>query len=324
MTILAVGFRARGSVGRCASRRTHRASRSCGRSAASRTTSRPTLGSAFQLTYPRYEILLLRRVGERSDRAPRAAPDRRASACSGAAARRRRTHQHQSEAEQHRERMGAATPRWIVMADSNVLMPPDYLERLLDTGTGYGPHCHRQPIGCAPGNVWAELECAFLNTYQARWQLAADARPGLCTRQDDAVAPRDPGSRGRHSGARLEAGRGCRLSPSSCASLVCACAADTSPFPQPLGHRTLGGGMEAPVALGAAAAAFVRALFLSEFSQAASCRFASPLSWPRSARCRLGSPSPSRRSGTGRKRCSRRPSAGRSRRGRFRSGSRAT
>jgi len=58
----------------------------------------------------------------------------------------------------------AASHPWIVMADSNVLMPPDYLHRLLeswrpDTGLISSP-----AIGCAPGNVWAELECAFLNT----------------------------------------------------------------------------------------------------------------------------------------------------------------
>ena len=69
----------------------------------------------------------------------------------------------------------AASHPWIVMADSNVLMPPDYLHRLLeswrpDTGLVSSP-----AIGCAPGNVWAELECAFLNTYQARWQGFADS-----------------------------------------------------------------------------------------------------------------------------------------------------
>jgi ceramide glucosyltransferase len=68
----------------------------------------------------------------------------------------------------------AAAHPWIVMADSNVLMPPDYLQRLLaswrpDTGVVSSP-----PIGCAPGNLWAELECAFLNTYQARWQFFGD------------------------------------------------------------------------------------------------------------------------------------------------------
>jgi len=54
-------------------------------------------------------------------------------------------------------------------------MPPDYMERLLaswraDTGLVASP-----PIGSQPHSVWAELECAFLNTYQARWQYIADA-----------------------------------------------------------------------------------------------------------------------------------------------------
>lgn len=69
----------------------------------------------------------------------------------------------------------AAAYDWIVMADSNVLMPPDYIERLFsrwgpETGLTSAP-----PAGVLPENIWAELECGFLNTYQARWQLAADA-----------------------------------------------------------------------------------------------------------------------------------------------------
>jgi len=68
----------------------------------------------------------------------------------------------------------AASYPWIVMADSNVLMPADYLGRLLhtwqaDTGVVSSP-----AIGCMPQNLWGELECAFLNTYQARWQCFAD------------------------------------------------------------------------------------------------------------------------------------------------------
>jgi ceramide glucosyltransferase len=64
---------------------------------------------------------------------------------------------------------------WIVLADSNVLMPRDYVERLFaswrsDTGLVASP-----PIGSQPQGFWAELECAFLNTYQARWQYIADA-----------------------------------------------------------------------------------------------------------------------------------------------------
>jgi ceramide glucosyltransferase len=69
----------------------------------------------------------------------------------------------------------AAKHDWIVLADSNVLMPPDYLERLFlswraDTGLVASP-----PIGSQPEGASAELECAFLNTYQARWQYIADA-----------------------------------------------------------------------------------------------------------------------------------------------------
>ena len=69
----------------------------------------------------------------------------------------------------------AAEHDWIVLADSNVLMPRDYIQRLFaswrpDTGLVASP-----PVGCRPRGPWAELECAFLNTYQARWQYVADA-----------------------------------------------------------------------------------------------------------------------------------------------------
>ncbi|MGD0025382.1 MAG: glycosyltransferase, partial [Xanthobacteraceae bacterium] len=69
----------------------------------------------------------------------------------------------------------AAAHQWIIIADSNVLMPPDYIQLLFaswraDTGLVASP-----PIGCRPQGIWAELECAFLNTYEARWQYAADA-----------------------------------------------------------------------------------------------------------------------------------------------------
>jgi len=64
---------------------------------------------------------------------------------------------------------------WVILADSNVLMPRDYVQRLLagwraDTGILCSP-----PIGSLPVGFWAEVECAFLNTYQARWQYAADS-----------------------------------------------------------------------------------------------------------------------------------------------------
>jgi ceramide glucosyltransferase len=69
----------------------------------------------------------------------------------------------------------AARHDWIIMADSNVLMPRDYVRRLLSAWEeGAGLVCS-PPIGCAPQGAWAELECTFLNSYQARWQCFADS-----------------------------------------------------------------------------------------------------------------------------------------------------
>src|SRR5262249_60445140 len=68
----------------------------------------------------------------------------------------------------------AAAHPFIVIADSNVLMPKNYIQRLLaawqpDTGLVCSP-----PAGCRPDGFWAHLECAFLNSYQARAQYFAD------------------------------------------------------------------------------------------------------------------------------------------------------
>jgi len=67
-----------------------------------------------------------------------------------------------------------ASHDFVVFADSNVLMPRDYVQRLLtqfdsETGLVCSP-----PVGSRPENLWAEVECAFLNGYQARWQILAD------------------------------------------------------------------------------------------------------------------------------------------------------
>jgi ceramide glucosyltransferase len=69
----------------------------------------------------------------------------------------------------------AARYPWIVLADSNVLMPVDYIERLMaswrpDTGLVCSP-----PLGSSPANFWAGVECAYLNAFQATWQYVADA-----------------------------------------------------------------------------------------------------------------------------------------------------
>lgn len=67
----------------------------------------------------------------------------------------------------------AATSTWILMADSNVLLPRDTMQRLFgewraDTGLVSSPPAGIRPIGFA-----ARLECAFLNGFQGRWQLAS-------------------------------------------------------------------------------------------------------------------------------------------------------
>jgi len=69
----------------------------------------------------------------------------------------------------------AARHQWIVLADSNVLAPRDYLQQMLvafrpDVGLVCSP-----PLGVWPEGPLAQLECAFLNSFQARWQFCSDA-----------------------------------------------------------------------------------------------------------------------------------------------------
>jgi ceramide glucosyltransferase len=68
----------------------------------------------------------------------------------------------------------AAQAELIAMVDGNVVFPPDLIDRLLavwDESTGLSSSA---PIGVKPLGLWAEVECAFLNTFHTRWQLSAD------------------------------------------------------------------------------------------------------------------------------------------------------
>jgi ceramide glucosyltransferase len=69
----------------------------------------------------------------------------------------------------------AARHDWIIIADSNVLMPDDYIQRLLARWRPNSGIVCAPPIGSQPGSFSAEVECGFLNTYEARWQYAAEA-----------------------------------------------------------------------------------------------------------------------------------------------------
>lgn len=63
----------------------------------------------------------------------------------------------------------------VVMADANLLLPPDYLDQILSrTGPNVGL-VSAPPLGTRADGIWGAVEGAFLNTHQARWQLAADA-----------------------------------------------------------------------------------------------------------------------------------------------------
>jgi ceramide glucosyltransferase len=134
-----------------------------------------TLGSSFSLKYPNYELIFC--CADASDRAVPAIRDlmednpevkaRLLIGDDGATA--------NPKLNNLIKGWHAAQHEWIVIADSNVLMPSDYLTRLfMSWCPGTGLVCS-PPIGCKPEGFWGELECAFLNTYQARWQYAADS-----------------------------------------------------------------------------------------------------------------------------------------------------
>ncbi|CCV03153.1 Ceramide glucosyltransferase [Mesorhizobium metallidurans STM 2683] len=134
----------------------------------------------------------------------------------------------------------AARHDWVILADSNVLMPKDYVQHLMaawrpDTGLVCST-----PTGSRPDGFWAEVECAFLNTLQARWQYAGEAL-GLGFAQGKSMLWNKPmldANGGIHALAaeiaedaaatKLVNGLGLRV------NLV------ASPFEQPLGQRTFG------------------------------------------------------------------------------------
>jgi ceramide glucosyltransferase len=69
----------------------------------------------------------------------------------------------------------AARHQWIVLADSNVLAPKDYLQQMLVRFSPTVGLVCSPPLGVLPLGFRAQLECAFLNSFQARWQFCADA-----------------------------------------------------------------------------------------------------------------------------------------------------
>ena len=136
--------------------------------------SNQTLASVFALDYPDYEVVFC--VADAAD--PIAPIARRAMAAHPEIPSRLLIGDDRVSANPKLNNVvkgwKAARRDWIVIADSNVLMPRDYIQRLMkrwrpDSGVVCAP-----PLGARPASFAAEIECAFLNTYQARWQYAAE------------------------------------------------------------------------------------------------------------------------------------------------------
>lgn len=136
---------------------------------------RETLASTFMLTYPRYEIIFCLEDGND----PVAGlvynlmekfPEVSAQLLIG---QERRTKN--PKLNNCLKGWDAAQNPWIIMADSNVLMPADYIQQMMGRWTEKTGLVCSMPIGTRPGNFSAELECAFLNTFQARWQYVGES-----------------------------------------------------------------------------------------------------------------------------------------------------
>jgi len=197
-----------------------------------------TFLSGFALDYPNFELIFC--CAEEDD--PAVALVRRLMAENPAVAARLLIGDHAISANPKLNNLvkgwRAASGDWIVFADSNVLMPPDYVQRLLqdwrhDTGILCSP-----PIASRPTGFWAELECGFLNTYQARWQYAADSLGmGFAQGKTMLVRRRDLAQAGGIQALAEEIAEDAAATKLVRRMGLRANLVDV-PFVQPLGHRT--------------------------------------------------------------------------------------
>lgn len=128
---------------------------------------------------------------------------------------------------------------WVCMSDSNLLLPPDYLSIVVDS---WGPDCglvSAPPYGIRPEGWAARIECAFLNSNQARLQYLADS-VGMGFAQGKTMFFNRP---------LLDANGGLPLLGRALAEDVAATSVTQGlglrvaltplPFPQPVGRRSL-------------------------------------------------------------------------------------
>ena len=130
---------------------------------------------------------------------------------------------------------------WIVLADSNVLIPPDYLERLFVRWTERCAVVCSPPVAADVQGGAAELEAAFLNTFQARWQLAGDELGfGFAQGKTMLLRRSDLAGEGGLAALAREVAEDAALTKIARRRGRKVCVV-TEPFPQPLGRRDLAG-----------------------------------------------------------------------------------
>ncbi|MDB5643123.1 MAG: uncharacterized protein JWN07_2440 [Hyphomicrobiales bacterium] len=134
-----------------------------------------TLEASFRLTYPNHEIFFC--VAQAHDPvAPlvRAAmarhPHVRARLLVGG-----ETFSGNPKLDNMAKGYRAAQGELVVFIDSNLLVPPDYLQHVVAAFTDDAAVVSAPPYGDAPATLAAEVECALLNAYAARVQYCVDA-----------------------------------------------------------------------------------------------------------------------------------------------------
>ncbi len=134
---------------------------------------RQTLASSFEQHYPRYEIIFC----ARSDDDPAVALVRELIAQHPRVSARLLIGHDQISGNPKLNNVWkgwhAAESDWVCIADSNLMLPHDYLAKVV---AAWGPVTglvSSPPIGTQPENFGGHLECAFLNSNQATLQGAA-------------------------------------------------------------------------------------------------------------------------------------------------------
>ncbi|CAN7636360.1 ceramide glucosyltransferase [Neorhizobium sp. LjRoot104] len=126
----------------------------------------------------------------------------------------------------------------IVISDSNVLIPPGYIDDLRECWSPVNSFVCSPPVGTETQGPAAALEAAFLNTYQARWQLVADFLGiGYVQGKTMMLSRREL----EHSGGLSALGN--EIAEDAAATKIARrtgkkVAVVREPFQQPLGHRT--------------------------------------------------------------------------------------